>query len=539
MTLEKLSIALAQINPVVGDLAGNRDKVIGAVKAAPPDTGLVVFPELVLCGYPPEDLVLKPSFLDAVDQEIKHLANYSRAHNAALLVGAPVRENGKLYNAAHLIGAGKILATIRKHHLPNYGVFDEKRVFSSASLADPVDYKGHRLGIMICEDMWYPDSARHLKDRGAGILIVPNASPFDLRNRQARHDQARARAVETGLPLIYVNQWGGQDDLVFDGGSFVLDAKGQYVLRGQDFCDDLISTSAPGMIAAPMDDKEALYHALMTGLHDYVDKNGFPGVILGLSGGIDSALSAAIAVDALGPDRVRGVMMPSQYTSRDSLEDAAILARNLGIRLDTIGIENAVNSFEQHLAPFLTPATPGVVYENIQPRCRGVILMALSNAEGFMVLSTGNKSEMAVGYATLYGDMCGGFNILKDVYKTKVYELARWRNDDVAGGAVIPERSLTKAPTAELKPGQTDQDTLPPYSVLDKILEGFIEYDQGPADLIAAGFDTETVHRVWRMVDRAEHKRRQSPPGPRVTFRAFGRDRRHPITNGFNPLKSQ
>ena len=548
-----LHITLAQFNPVVGNLPYNLERISKIIAAAPAATDLIVFPEMAICGYPPEDLVLKPAFMDRVEKSVRKLARESKNFSAHLIVGSPWRSRGKIFNTAHLIGDGKIIATRKKRHLPNYGVFDEQRLFSSGPLPAPVDFKGHKLGLMICEDMWHPDVAAHLKQKGADILIVLNASPYEVAKNEQRLERARTRVSETNLPLLYINQCGGQDELVFDGASFVLNEGGQMVLQAEEFVEDIHHTVWEKAPAGPwlcLTDKillthqapEAIYQAIMIGLRDYVTKNGFPGVIIGLSGGIDSALTAAIAVDALGHDAVHGVMMPSIYTSNESLEDAAALSKNLNIHCDTIPITNGVTAFEEALAPHFTPQTPGTTHENIQPRCRGIILMALSNANGRLVLSTGNKSELAVGYATLYGDMCGGFNVLKDIYKVQVYELARWRNahrpDHGLGPAemVIPERSITRAPTAELKPDQTDQDSLPPYETLDDILQCLIEHEMNIEDIAARGHDAALVKKVWRMVDAAEYKRRQAPPGVKITARAFGRDRRYPITNGFTGL---
>lgn len=545
-----LHITIAQINPVVGDLPFNLGKIRKVRDEAPELADLIVFPEMALCGYPPEDLVLKPFFLDKIEESVQILASESLHHKSWLLVPCPWRRNGKIYNAAHIIGDGKIQHTVLKHHLPNYGVFDELRVFQSGPLPSPVTVREHRLGVMICEDMWFGDAAASLRDQGAEILISVNASPYEVTKNAQRLVQARGRIQETGLPLIYLNQCGGQDELVFDGASFVLNEAGNLMLQAKEFDEDVHHTvwertdnghwlCTTDTIYPVHGETEAVYLALMTGLRDYVGKNGFPGVIIGMSGGIDSALTAALAADALGPEAVHCVMMPSQFTSRDSLEDAAACAAELGVRHDVISIEKAVAAFEGELAPYFTAGTPATTHENIQPRCRGLILMALSNASGKMVLSTGNKSEMAVGYATLYGDMCGGFNVLKDLYKTQVYALARWRNANRPehahgpAGAVIPERILTKAPTAELKHNQTDQDTLPPYELLDDILTCLIEKDYSLEEIVAKGHDRQTVQKVWRMLDSAEYKRRQAPPGVKITPRAFGRDRRYPITNRF------
>lgn len=544
---DRMNIAIAQLNPVVGDIDGNISRARDVLAGMTEKPDLVVFPELFICGYPIEDLVLKPAFMDAVEKAVTAFAR--EITNTHILLPCAWTEDGKIYNAVHLIGEGKILATRYKHHLPNYGVFDEVRTFTPGPLPDPVAFKGHKLGVMICEDVWYSDVAAHLKAQGAELLIVPNASPFEIGKMELRLDVCARRARETGLPLLYVNQIGGQDELVFDGASFVLDADGVCVLRAEEFSEDIAATKwdtspgawrcAPGAMKRRRTGPELMYQAVMTGLRDYVHKNGFPGVLLGMSGGIDSALSAAIAADALGPQAVHCVMMPSVYTSSESLNDAADCCGLLNLKLDNIPIRNPVDSFEEILAPHFAPDTPGIAHENLQSRTRGMILMALSNASGKMVLSTGNKSEMATGYATLYGDMCGGFNAIKDVYKTDVFAMAKWRNtarpDGGLGpsGQVIPENIITKAPTAELKPGQKDQDTLPPYDILDAILHGLIEEECGIPALVARGHAPETVRRVWGMLDRAEYKRRQAAPGVKISARSFGRERRYPITNRF------
>ncbi|GJL84488.1 MAG: NAD+ synthase [Micavibrio sp.] len=533
-----LKITLAQINPIVGNLSYNMDKIRATWKDVPQDTDLIIFPEMIICGYPPEDLVLKPFFMDSVEQAIKALVDESKNHNAALLLSTPWRIDGKTYNAIHLVHKGKILATRTKRHLPNYGVFDEQRLFTPGPLPEPMEFKDIQLGVMVCEDMWHSDSAGYLKQKGAEILIVINASPFDSKKHDIRLHLAQARTDETGLPLLYVNQVGGQDELVFDGGSFVLDDKGIQKIRFPEFEERLdtitfkkndngIAFTGDQNLPPPLREHESIYRAVALGLHDYIEKNNFPGVLLGLSGGIDSALSAAIAVDALGPERVHCVMMPSRYTSQDSLDDAKEQADALGIKLDTIPIEPVVEQFNTIMSDHKDSS---VTFENIQSRTRAVILMGLSNATEKMVLSTGNKSEMAVGYATLYGDMCGGFNALKDIYKTQVYELARWRNEQ---GQVIPERVIAKIPTAELKDNQSDQDTLPPYETLDDILMCLIEQDMSINDIAKRGHGREMVEKIWQMLGRAEYKRWQSPPGIKITSRAFGRDRRYPITNHF------
>ncbi len=528
----ELAITLAQINPTVGDVKGNA-ALIEAVWKEHQDCDLIIFPELCLCGYPPEDLVLKPSFITTIEEQIEDLAAKGSAYKAAILIGAPHNERGRLHNTAFLIHGGLVTAHIFKHHLPNYGVFDEQRIFQAAALPEPVTFKGHKLGIMICEDMWFSDATAHLKKHGAEILIVPNGSPFDSNKHHERLQHARGRVKETGLPLLYVNQIGGQDELVFDGGSFAMNEKGEIAMQMPFFTEDIMPCSLDSSEhtnSEPHDDIEMIYEALKLGLKDYIEKNNFPGILLGLSGGIDSAISAVIAADALGPEKVHAVMMPSQYTSQDSLDDAAALAENLEIRLDTIPIAPTVEALEGALSGYASYEQCPVAFENIQSRARGVILMALSNATGKMVLSTGNKSEMAVGYATLYGDMCGGYNVLKDVYKTQIYEISRWRNEQ---DFVIPERIITRAPSAELKDNQTDQDTLPPYEELDEILHNAIELEKSSQEITELGFAPETVKRVISMLDHAEYKRRQAPPGVKITARAFGRERRYPITNGF------
>ncbi|HEY0834862.1 MAG TPA: NAD+ synthase [Azospirillum sp.] len=551
---DRLSIALAQTNPTVGNVTANIDRIREArAEAAARGADLVACSELVVCGYPPEDLVLKPFFLDLVERAVNDFAAETADGGPAVLVGAPWRQDGRTYNAALLLDGGKVAAVRFKHDLPNYGVFDEKRVFAPGPLPGPINFRGVRLGVLVCEDMWTPDAAETLAETGAEILIVPNGSPFESDKHDRRMQLAVARVTETGLPLIYVNQVGGQDELVFDGASFALGADRALMAQAPGFREHLLMTRwerggdevwhcREGEVTPPAQDLDGVYQALVLGLRDYVNKNRFPGVILGMSGGIDSALSAAIAVDALGPDRVHCVMMPSPYTSRESLDDADEAAELLGCKIDTIPIIPAMEAFDRMLAPAFAGRDPDITEENLQARSRGMTLMALSNKFGGMVLSTGNKSEMSVGYATLYGDMCGGYAVLKDVYKTTVYGLCRWRNanlpPDARGpaGRVVPERIITKAPTAELKPDQKDQDTLPPYDELDDILECLVERDLGIPDIVGRGHAPETVNRVWRMLHLAEYKRRQAPPGVKITRRIFNRDRRYPITNGFTSI---
>ena len=555
---DRLNIALAQINPTVGDLTGNADLIRKArTEAADEGADLVVATELSISGYPPEDLVMKPAFVAACREAVVALAEVTADGGPGLIVGSPWHDetpsdgpNGRPFNAALLLDGGSVQTWRAKYDLPNYSVFDEKRVFRAGPLPGPVNFRGVRLGLMVCEDMWTAEVAECLEESGAEILVVPNGSPYERDKADLRLQLGVARVTETGLPLIYVNQVGGQDELVFDGGSFVVNGDCSLAAQLPMFDELVVATQwargadglwrcAEALTTAPEEGVGAIYRALMLGLRDYVNKNGFPGVVLGLSGGIDSALSAAVAADALGAGRVRSLMMPSPYTSQESLDDAAECAGLIGIALDSVGIEPAMDAFEAMLAPLFDGREPDITEENIQARARGLTLMAVSNKLGHMVLSTGNKSEMSVGYATLYGDMCGGYNVLKDVYKTTVTALARWRNQEHPGGAlgpsgrVIPERVITKAPTAELRPNQTDQDSLPPYEVLDDILEGLIEHEMGVAEIAARGHPAATVNRVWRLLENAEYKRRQAPPGVKITQRAFGRDRRYPITNAF------
>ena len=544
-----LTIACAQVNPTVGDVRGNA-ALIRRVRdeAAAQHADLVVFPELVLVGYPPEDLVLRPALVEAARSALGELQRESAGGGPGLAVGLPWKGENGVHNAVTLVADGNVELRF-KHELPNYGVFDEKRVFTSGPLPEPVDFRGVRIGLPICEDIWFPTVSRHLAGRGAQLLLVPNGSPFEVDKFHVRVDHAARRATDTGLALAYVNQVGGQDELVFDGGSFVVNADGTRARMATFWRESLMLTkwTANGSVYRCEEDGAAteeprlaaVYHAMMLGLRDYVRKNGFPGIVLGLSGGIDSALTVAVAVDALGPDAVRGVRLPSRFTSVASQDDAEESARLLGIALDTVAIEEPVAAFEESLAGIFAGRPRDVAEENIQARARGVILMAISNKFGSLLVTTGNKSEMSVGYSTLYGDMCGGYSVLKDVYKTEVYALSRWRNHcrpgDALGpaGRVIPESSISKAPTAELRPNQTDQDSLPPYDELDAILTGLVEDERSVSEIVARGFARETVVRVQRMLYAAEYKRRQAPPGVKITSRNFGRDRRYPLTNAF------
>jgi NAD+ synthase len=551
---DRLNIVLAQLNPTVGDIEGNAERIRAArERAARMGADLMVGSELMIAGYPPEDLVIRPAFQDAVAARIAALAEATGDGGPAMLIGALWCDaaDGQVYNAALLLDEGEVKAVRYKYDLPNYGVFDEKRVFAAGPLPGPISFRGVRLGVMVCEDMWTPDVTECLQESGAEMLVVLNGSPWTVDKWDTRLNLAVARVGEAGLPLIYVNQVGGQDELVFDGGSFVLNGDRRMCVRAPDWTEALVETqwsrgsNGHGWRCESMDIEPAaegvgaIYQALMLGLHDYVTKNRFPGVIIGMSGGIDSALTAAVAVDALGPDKVHCVMMPSPYTSQDSMDDAAEAANLLGCRLYNISIEPAMAAFGGMLAPVFDDLPPDTTEENIQARARGITLMAISNKLGSMVVSTGNKSEMSVGYATLYGDMCGGYSVLKDVYKTTVFELARWRNGTrpewAKGpeGRVVPERIITKPPSAELKPDQTDQDTLPPYDVLDAILTGLIEQDRSFAEIAADGHDPALVSRVWHMLQGAEYKRRQAPPGVKIGMRAFGRDRRYPLTDRF------
>lgn len=541
-------IALAQLDPVMGDIPGNLARARTARQQAGA-ADVVLFSELFLVGYPPEDLVLAPALLAQVRDAIAALAA-DTATGPAVLIGAPWQVDGELYNAMLLLDGGRIVDVRLKHDLPNYDVFDEKRVFRAGPLPAPVTVRGVRLGVPVCEDIWTPAVTGALAACGAELLLVPNGSPFEAGKETQRLELARARVGETGLPLVYLNQVGGQDELVFDGSSFVLNGDGTLAATLPGWAEAVTVTEwsrsaggewacAPGPAPQTPSRLSGIYHAMMLGLRDYVNKNGFPGVILGLSGGIDSALSAAVAVDALGADRVRCVMLPSRYTSRESLEDADACARLLGASYDTVEIERAMAALDQTLAPVFAGRQADTTEENIQARLRGMILMAMSNKFGPMLLTTGNKSEMSVGYATLYGDMCGGFNVLKDIYKTDVFALARWRNENAAlgglgpDGRVIPERIITRPPSAELRAGQTDQDSLPPYDVLDAILECLVEQDMGTAETVARGHDGETVRKVAHLLRASEYKRRQAPPGVKISSRNFGRGRRYPVTNAF------
>jgi NAD+ synthase len=547
---DKLTIALAQLNPTVGRVDANMAALRKArATAAAGGADLLLTSELYACGYPPEDLVRKPFFVAELRAAVEAFAEETADGGPAVLLGSPWVEGDKLHNSHLLIEDGAVTAARHKYDLPNYGVFDEKRVFDPGPMPGPINFRDVRIGVPICEDIWTPDVVECIAETGGEFLLVPNGSPFEAGKSDLRVHHAVSRVVESGLPLVYLNQIGGQDELVFDGASFVMNADRTLAWQLPAWREEIAITEwrragrgwvcAPGQTAPIETGLAAIYQAMTVGLRDYVNKNGFPGVLLGMSGGIDSALSAAVAVDAIGPDRVHCVMMPSPYTSQDSLDDAAAAAEMIGAKHEIVSIGPAMNAFSEMLEGHFDGTNSGIAEENIQARSRGLTLMALSNKFGAMVLSTGNKSEMSVGYATLYGDMCGGYSVLKDVYKTVVFELCRWRNKNKPRGAlgpdgpVMPERIITKPPSAELKPDQKDQDTLPPYEVLDAILQGLIEDELSIDEIVAKGYDKATVMRTWRMLDRAEYKRRQAPPGVKIGHRAFGRDRRYPITNAF------
>jgi NAD+ synthase len=548
--VDALAIAIAQLNPVVGDVSGNAEKARRArTQAAEQGADIVVFPELFMSGYPPEDLVLKPAFQAACRAGIETLARETAAGGPALLIGTPWLDRGKLYNAVALLDRGRIAALRFKTDLPNYGVFDEKRVFAAGPMPGPMGFRGVRIGAPICEDIWGPEPVECLAETGGELLLVPNASPYRRGVGDERLSVAVPRINETGLPLIYVNQVGGQDELVFDGVSFGLNADCSLAFQLPSFTECVVTTRwvrngsgwrcESGDTSTALEGDAADYAACVLGLRDYVNKNGFKGVVLGLSGGIDSALCAAIAVDALGPERVRCIMMPYRFTSQISLTDAAACAKALGVGYEILPIAPAVEGLEAALAGVFKGLPRDVTEENLQARARGTILMAVSNKFSLMVVTTGNKSEMSVGYATLYGDMNGGFNPIKDLYKSEVFRLARlrnaWRPDGALGpaGTVIPESIITRAPSAELREDQKDEDSLPPYAVLDPILERLVEREEPISTIVAAGFDRDTVARVERMLNLAEYKRRQAAPGVKVGLRNFGRDRRYPITNRF------
>jgi len=536
-----LRIALAQLDLLVGDVHGNAARVIESARAAYSDlqADLVAFPELTLSGYPPEDLLFHRGFRRQIEAGLEEVCR--KVPNPGVMVGYPEYTRSTIYNSAALITDGAVAAIHRKAELPNYKVFDEKRYFTAGAQPTVVEIKGFRVGLLVCEDIWEPESAQLARSDRAELLIVINASPYERNKQRERESVVRARVADVGLPIVYVNMVGGQDELVFDGNSFVMDAEGQVIMRAPAFQEGTYLVEfqrhsrgkvvpVPGDIAPELSDEASVYSALVLGVRDYVNKHGFPGVVMGLSGGVDSALTLAIAVDALGADRVHAVMMPSRFTSSMSLEDATEQARILGVKYSELSIEGMFEATLRTLKDEFAGRPPDAAEENIQSRCRMLLLMGISNKTGRMLLTTGNKSEMAVGYATLYGDMAGGFAPIKDCSKLLIYRLAAYRNGP---GRVIPQRVIDRPPSAELRHDQKDSDSLPPYEVLDPILEAFIEDDLSVDEIEARGFDRATVGRVLDLVKRNEYKRRQAPPGVRVSRRAFGRDWRYPITNGY------
>ena len=538
------------MNQRVGDLEANAKAMLEVRrKAATEGADLLLCPELQLTGYPPEDLVLKPEFVRRTHECTDELVDATSEPGPAILIGTIVNEGGLNYNAVVLANEGRVVGRTLKRELPNYGTFDEKRVFAAGPIPEPFEFKGVKIGVPVCEDIWQEVVCSHLAEAGAEILLVPNGSPYELDKDEIRYRLVRNRAVQTGLPIAYLNRVGGQDELVFDGSSFIMHPDGERVVQMCDWDEALLITdwekTSEGWRCTTREDHkvdafpEDVYRAMMVGLRDYVERNGFRGIILGLSGGIDSALAAAVAVDALGPDKVTGVMLPSKYTSDESLEDARECARLLGCRHDVVTIAPGVSALDEML-----PDMSGLAQENVQARLRMVALMALSNTGGQMLLTTGNKSEMSVGYATLYGDMAGGYSVLKDAYKTTVFALSKWRNHTRPEGGlgpkgpVMPERVITKPPSAELRPDQKDEDSLPPYSVLDRILEGLVDKEMSVNEVAAAtGEDAALVADIETKLLRAEYKRRQAPPGVKIGSRNFGRDRRYPISNFFHTAK--
>jgi len=546
-SMQQVSIALAQVNFKVGDIDGNVQLIANAVADAKTQHGqsdtalMVVFSELALIGYPPEDLLLRPSLQHRIESALQQVANLSS--DVAIVVGYPWHKDGQLFNMAGVWSDGKQIAQYAKRCLPNYQVFDEQRYFAAGDEVCVFDWQGHKIGLTVCEDIWHGHPVEESKAAGAEFMVNINASPFHTGKLQQRHKLLGDHAKAHQLPIVYVNQVGAQDELVFDGGSFVVDANGSLVatlaeheslVKLVDFDENLALKSSE--VALEKTELASIYDTLVVGVRDYIEKNGFKGIVLGLSGGIDSALTLAIAVDAIGKDRVEAVMMPFKYTSSMSMEDAKLEADALGVSYKILPIEPMYDSFMHALEDEFAGLARDTTEENLQARCRGVMLMAISNKKGYMVLTTGNKSEMAVGYATLYGDMVGGYSALKDVYKTIVFQLSRYRNEVAAEqgeSEIIPDRVITRPPSAELAPDQVDEDSLPPYDILDQILEYYIEGDLSVDAIIAKGFDREEVTRVTRLVDLSEYKRRQAPVGVRITSRGFGRDRRYPITNGW------
>ncbi|HET7413714.1 MAG TPA: NAD+ synthase [Pararhizobium sp.] len=548
---DTLRIAVAQLNPTVGDIAGNLAKARAArAEAARQGADLVLFTELFICGYPPEDLVLKPAFLAACARAVEEFAADTADGGPGVVIGYPRQGEQGRYNAIAVLDEGRVIATRDKVDLPNYGEFDEKRVFAIGEMPGPVNFRGVRIGVPICEDIWGDlGVCETLSESGAELLLVPNGSPYYRGKVDVRHQVVIRQVIESGLPMLFANQMGGQDELIFDGGSFGINADKALAFQMPEFEEAVVTTvwsrqgdgwiCTEGPMASIPEREEADYRACMLGFRDYVNKNGFKGVVIGLSGGIDSALCAAFAVDALGADRLHAIMLPYRYTSSESLRDAEACANALGCRYDIVPIEEPVRGFTSALSDLFEGTEEGITEENLQSRARGTILMAISNKFGSMVVTTGNKSEMSVGYATLYGDMNGGFNPIKDLYKMQVYGLARWRNANLPAGAlgpageVIPVNIIEKAPSAELRENQKDQDSLPPYPELDDILECLVEREMGVEEIVARGHSAATVHRIEHLLYLAEYKRRQSAPGVKITKKNFGRDRRYPITNRF------
>ena len=544
-----LKIALAQLNPIVGDVKGNIIKLIDIRNDLKNEVDIIVVPELYVTGYPIDDLVLRNDFLELVENEINSLAKMTNDGKAAIILGAPRKEKNTIRNSVFVLDDGKIISFRDKHNLPNSGVFDEQRIFSPGALSGPVKIRNVLIGLPICEDIWTENVIECLCETGAEIILSINASPYSLKKHDQRMSVAVSRVIESKIPLIYLNRVGGQDELVFDGASFCLSHEGKLSVQLKDFQEEILEIDltklnnnwiCKGKINSISTNLEALYKSLVVSVRDYVKNNGFPGVVLGMSGGIDSALVAAIATDALGSQRVRAVMMPSPYTSQESLEDAKLASSNLGVDYSYLDIKNGMDVIDNILLDFEgDKVEPGITEENIQSRLRGLLLMAISNKYGSMVLATGNKSEYAVGYATLYGDMCGGFAVIKDVWKTDVFRLCEWRNSNKPSeflgpnGTVIPKRIISKPPSAELREDQKDTDSLPEYDVLDTILRKLVEDDLSLEQIAKEGFDVKDVKKISMLLSKSEYKRFQSAPGPKVTEKAFGRDRRYPLTSGF------
>ena len=531
-----MKIAIAQLNPILGDLAGNVERILAeAERAKEAGATLLVTPELSLCGYPPEDLLFRHDFREACAVALAAMA--ARVQGISILVGHPYLVDGKLYNAVSLLEQGHIAGTYCKQRLPNYQVFDELRYFSTGNTPFVFDHAGVKIGVLICEDVWFAEPVAATRAAGAQLIVVPNASPYDFRKLGVRYDVLRARVAESGLPILYAHMTGGQDELVFDGASFGINADGSVAYQEREFEEalglvDFEHGKMSGEVHTALGTEASVYRALVVALRDYVNKNGFPGVLLGLSGGLDSALTLAIAVEALGRERVQAVMMPSEFTAQISLDDSREMAAIHGVKYSEIAITPMFEQFKRALAPAFAGRAEDTAEENIQARVRGTLLMALSNKFGAMVVTTGNKSEMAVGYSTLYGDMAGGYAILKDVAKTLAYRLCHWRN---AQSPVIPVRVITRPPSAELRPDQKDQDSLPDYAILDQIVELFMEQDRSPSEIVAMGFVQADVERVTRLLKINEYKRRQSPVGAKITRRGFGKDWRYPITSKYIP----